>query len=321
VGDVTSWLLDGPPWVVYRTRIDLLSESEEEAQVAAARQAMLDHPQVRQLIDELAEWPGPALKSHKTAWHPLHKLAFVADLGLHSDDPGMECVVERVLAHRSPEGPFQVVVNVPTRFGGTGEDTRTWMLCDASLVVYALAAMGLEQDPMVVKAVEYLVGLVRETGWPCAAAPEWGKFRGPGSASDPCPYTNLIMLRALAALPDWHDHDAARAGAEALLTLWEQRRERKAFLFGMGTDFAKLKAPLIWYDVVHVLDVLTRFHWLHDDPRLQEMVAIVEGKADAEGRFTPESVWRAWKDWDFGQKREPSRWLTLVVSRMLGRLR
>ena len=31
---------------------------------------------------ELADWSGPALKSHKTAGHPLHKLAFVANLGL-----------------------------------------------------------------------------------------------------------------------------------------------------------------------------------------------------------------------------------------------
>lgn len=30
------------------------------------------------------------------------------------------------------------------------------------------------------------------------------------------------------------------------------------------------------------------------------------------GRMTiAESVWMAWKDWEFGQKKTPSRWLTM----------
>ena len=319
VDELEQWLLDGPPWVAYRTRVDLLGQSEDDPEVLAAREAMLGHPQIRELLDELADWPGPPLKSHKTAWHPLHKLAFIANLGLRADDPGMDRVVDRILAHQSEEGPFQVIANVNPRYGGSGEDVCSWMLCDAPLVVYSLAKFGLEQDPRVGRAAGYMVDLVRENGWPCAVAPDWGMFRGPGRKTDPCPYANLVMLRALAEMPGWSDHEAARIGAEALLTLWEQRRARKAYLFGMGTDFAKLKVPMIWYDVVHVLDVLTRFPSLRDDTRVQEMVGIVEGKADEQGCFTPESVWQAWKDWDFGQKREPSRWLTLVVHRMLRR--
>jgi hypothetical protein len=89
----------------------------------------------------------------------------------------------------------------------------------------------------------------------------------------------------------------------------------------MGTDFAKLKAPLMWYDILHVTDVLTPFEWLRTDKRLREMVAVVESKADDQGRFTPESIWQAWREWDFGQKREPSSWLTLIARRTLMRMR
>ena len=42
-----DWLLSGPPWVQYRTRLDLLGETERSKDVKAARQAMLDHPQVQ----------------------------------------------------------------------------------------------------------------------------------------------------------------------------------------------------------------------------------------------------------------------------------
>jgi len=50
------------------------------------------------------------------------------------------------------------------------------------------------------------------------------------------------------------------------------------------------------------------------------MVEIVRRKADAEGRFTPESIWMAWKEWDFGQKRIPSSWLTLLAPRYIQRM-
>jgi len=91
-------------------------------------------------------------------------------------------------------------------------------------------------------------------------------------------------------------------------------------MFFMGTDFCKLKAPLVWYDVLHVTEVLTQFPWLKGDARLQEMAGAVRSKAGPDGRFTPESVWKAWDGWDFGQKREPSPWLTLLAQRMLKRI-
>jgi len=62
------------------------------------------------------------------------------------------------------------------------------------------------------------------------------------------------MLKVLAEFDDWQDSEVARSGVEAALTLWEERRERHPYLFYMGTDFSKLKAPLIWYDILHVTE-------------------------------------------------------------------
>ena len=315
--EVTRWLLDGEPWVQYRTRRDLLKQPESHDGVKEARAAMIEHPQVQSLVKELAEWPGSPLKNHKSAGLLLHKLVFAADLGLRVEDPGMKAAVEKILKHRSGAGPFQVLVNIPTRFGGSGKDEWSWMLCDAPLILYALAKLGLEQDQRVKDGAAYLAGLVRDNGWPCAASPELGKFRGPGSTHETCPYANLVMLKLLSVLPEWHDSREAHSGVEAALTLWEQRRDRHPYLFHMGTDFCKLKAPLIWYDMLHVFDVLSNFRWLREDPRMMELVHIAISKADAEGRFTPESVWMAWRGWDFGQKRRQSRWLTFLVLRAL----
>jgi hypothetical protein len=50
------------------------------------------------------------------------------------------------------------------------------------------------------------------------------------------------------------------------------------------------------------------------------MLSILKGYADLDGRFTAGSVWTAWKDWEFGQKKVPSRWLSLLAWRVITRL-
>ncbi len=314
------WLLEGEPWVVYRTRLDLMGQPEKNPQVKSARTAMLADSRVKSLVKELSGWPGKVISSHKSAGQPFHKLTFLADLGLDGHDPGVDKIIARIFKYRSAEGPFQLSTNIPVHFGGTGKDLRAWALCDAPLTVYALAKFGLGKDRAVNAAADYLAGLARDNGWPCAVSKELGKFRGPGRKEDPCPFATLAMLKAMSEIPRLRDSPACRQGAEALLALWNDSRTSHPYMFFMGSDFRKLKVPFVWYDLMHVQDVLTRFPHLRKDKRLLEMAKILRSKADREGRFTLESVWTAWKDWEFGQKKEPSRWLTLLAWRILGRL-
>ena len=72
MSELVSWLLRGPPWVKYRTRIDLPGHTEDTSEFQAAREAMLAHPQIQDLVSELQEWPGQILKSHKDVKHPLY---------------------------------------------------------------------------------------------------------------------------------------------------------------------------------------------------------------------------------------------------------
>jgi len=315
-----DWLLEGEPYIEYRTRIDLLGQSEEDNQVISARKSMLEDAQLHNLLSELSGWPGKVISSHKSAKQSFHKLTFVADLGLRVGDPWVDVITARILAHQSAEGPFQLSSNVPVHFGGTGQDQWAWALCDAPLIVYALAKFGLANEPPVISAVEHLAGLLRENGWPCAVSRELGKFRGPGRKEDPCPFANLAMLKALSAIELWRDSKASHSGAETLLKLWNDSTTRHPYMFYMGTDFRKLKVPLVWYDLVHVLEVLSRFTWLKKDARLLDMLTILKRKMDQQGHFTTESIWTAWKDWEFGQKKQPSRWLTLLAWRIIKRM-
>jgi len=281
---------------------------------------MLADVQVRGLLTELGAWPGKVIASHKSAGQPFHKLTFVADLGLTSRDPGVDVIIRRILKHQSAEGPFQLSANIPAHYGGSGSDQWAWALCDAPLIVYALAKFGLEREPAVQAAIKHLAALVRDNGWPCAVSKELGTFRGPGRKDDPCPFATLAMLKALSEVEALADGKASRAGVETLLELWTESAARHPYMFYMGTDFRKLKVPLVWYDLLHVLDVLSRFEWARNDARLREMVGLMKRQADQKGRFTVQSVWTAWKDWEFGQKKVPSRWLTFMAWRVIDRL-
>lgn len=312
-----NWLLEGDPWVAYGTRRWLLKRPEDDPETLVARQRMLSHPFITGLVTELQGWPGLSISSHKSAGQQFHKLALVAELGLQAGDPGMDELINRILAHQSAQGPFQLRSNTPVHYGGSGEDTIGWALCDAPLILYALARFGLGDDPRLRRGVEHLVSLARSNGWPCAVSPELGKFRGPGRKEDPCPFATLIMLRLLSTLPDMCDSEPARLGAASLLNLWENREKEHPYIFYMGTDFCKLKYPLVWYDILHVTSVLARFPWLAGDPRLEEMRRVIRAKADADGRYTIESAWMVWKEQEFGQKKLPSRALTLQVLQAL----
>ena len=321
MNDVIQWLLESDePWTRYHTLVNLLDRPEDDVEVLSARAEMLAHPQVQALIAEAAAWPGYALKRHNDAKHPIYKFSTLADFGVRASDPGMSAGTEAVMAHQSDEGAFQSLTNIPTSFGGTGEDTWTWVVCDGPTLLYGLLGLGLEGDDRVQRAVDHLVGLVDENGYRCNAAPELGKFKGPGRKADPCPIANVYALKALSQVPALLDSPPAHAGAEMLLGHWERQTERKIYLFGIGTDFRKLKYPFVWYDVLHVVDVLSRFPFARADPRFREIVAAITDQADGEGRYTATSMYRAWKDWSFADKKNPSPWLTFLVLRVQKRM-
>jgi hypothetical protein len=312
-----NWLLGSDaPWTRYRTMVDLLNLPEESVEVRAARKTVLDHPQIQGLIEDASSWPGYALKRHNDAKQLIYKISTLADFGLNTDDPGLMQAINRVTSHQSPDGAFETLVFIPKAFGGSNQDIWAWILCDSPTLLYSLIAMGLDDQPFVKKAVEHLAGLVEDNGWRCTASPELGKFRGPGRKSDPCPIANVYALKAISQFLGSNFHQAAHKGTEMLLHHWQIRKEKKFYLFGMGTDFSKLKYPFVWYDILHVVDVLSQYSWVHSDPRFQELVKQVIDQADTKGRYTASSMYRAWKGWSFADKKHPSPWLTFLVLRI-----
>ena len=315
-----DWMLLGPSWIRYNVLINLLDKRKDDPQVISAYTDMLNDPNIISLFTDIQDWENALLKRHNDANHPIHKLSFLADIEISCQEPAIQSAINIIQKHKSDEGPFQILSNYPTNFGGKGEDEWLWCLCDAPLTIYTLIKSGLDNNESVLSAFRHLNSLIRENGWPCAACKSLGKFRGPGKKSDPCPYANLLMLKTNALLQDPAYKKNINIGIDVLLRLWERSREERPFLFRMGTDFRKLKVPFIWYDILHVVKVLSQFKQTHNDPRFQSMLKVIRSKAGPDFRFSSESIWTKWKGWEFCQKREPSMWVTYSVLKILKRI-
>jgi hypothetical protein len=316
--DPTDRLLESDePWVRYRALVSLRSEPRCVPEVERARGDMLAHPAFKAVVDECEGWPGKPVGRHNDASLLMHKLAFLSDWGLDASDEAIRVASERILANPSPEGALQSLTQVPAAYGGSGEPGYKWMLCDSPMLLYLMLSFGFNDEPAVEAATDHLLHSVSPNGWRCLTST---KFRGPGRKEDHCPYANLLALKALSLVPALHGSEAVRFGVEAQLSHWVNRRERKHYLFGIGTDFMKLKYPHVWYDVLHVLDVLSMYPWVRGDGRLLEMWDMVASKQGEDGLFVPESVWMAWKGWDFAQKKAPSVSLTFRVAQIAKRL-
>ncbi|MFA5033086.1 MAG: hypothetical protein WC614_08710 [bacterium] len=316
-----EWLLEGDPWVVYRTRIDLLNLPETNPYVVKSRNELINHPKIKTICEEVQNWPGKALSSHKSANQTYHKLSFLADIGMNKNDPPIKQVIQKIFKHQSKEGPFQLPMNIPQHFGGSGTDEWAWALCDAPVILYSLIKFGLSEDIKIKNVVKYLTNLVSDNGWRCIVSKELGKFRGPGRKDDPCPYATFVMLKMVVLFDEYKNSKGTLIGANCLLDLWENSKKLHPYMFYMGTDFRKIKTPYIWYDLLHALDVLTQIDSIKKDKRLVEMTEVLKSKADKEGKFTPESEYKVWKNWDFGQKKYPSRWVTFLSLRILKRFK
>lgn len=313
--NIADWSL-AEPWLKYAVRLHLYGETRDRLQALHAQ--ALEDVKIKAWLANVSAFHATVVNGHKNSELPIHQLLFLLELGLGTEVPEIQSAIDAILCHKDSSGVYQTMCVIPEHFGGTGKLTGGWALCDAPLLTAALLKAGISEQE-VSPCVARLLALATEQGYPCAVSPELGSFRGPGKKTDCCPYATLAMLRLLDELPALREGSVADHCIETLLTLWADSRERHPYLFYMGTDFRKLKAPPLWYDLVCVLDCLSRFQTARSDARFADMLALLASKQGKDGWFTPESVYLKCKDWDFGQKKAPSPYLTYCCLRIAQR--
>jgi len=270
---------------------------------------------LNELIGCCTQFYNLDLKRHNDASHPINILLFLIDNAI-TDHPELRQINENL-----KQNNFTVQLNIPASFGGTGQPIKTWMMCDYPLTIYVSIRLNNNiVAPEHSNAIKEIMNRAEFNGWRCTGKDNIGKFRGPGKKEDECPIATLNVLKLLSLTDETDYTHLKEIGINSLLNLWKARTSRKPYLFGMGTDFKKIKYPMIWYDILNVVDVLSRFKSAISTNEFKEMYAIVHKKIET-NNFVPESVFQFWKLYDFGQKKNNSIYLEKAIRKIEQRIR
>jgi hypothetical protein len=308
--ELIQWLLEGDPWVAYRTLTDLLYKDKHDELVSVARKAIPEHSLIKKIFSGLNQdgyWGAP--KDIHTWWprkgSTFWILPVLADFGLTAEDKRIRRACEYVFSTQLESGGFGW--DPPSTTGD----------CHSAIIIESLAKSGFLNDVRLNKAYDWLCKRQRlDGGFWCKNT---GQIGGPREKEPSCAMATMFVLGALAQNPELRNTSVARKGSEFLFKCWENRGKIKyaGHDSQIGTGWEKLKYPFTDYKILKFLDVLSIFE--HAKPKLQksEIVRLLLSKRDSEGEFTPESIVKFWSDFDFGQKEKPSRWITLLASRTL----
>lgn len=311
--DSTMNILKNPsqPWIKYL--IAKKSENRKDTDVYFSE--MIRDERIKEIFETCEKFHSTPLKRHNDAAHPIHKLSLLLDFGFDKNYPRMDRILNDILVKTDEKGYFTVLLSIPEAFSKKKFGTfDSWILCDFPTLIYCLQKGGYADDLRVKKAVSNLEKLADSNGWRCRG--DVAGFRGPGKKEEYCPYANIISLRVFSFIKEYHDMKFIKNSIDSFFSHWLNRKEKKYYMFGIGTDFGKLKYPDIWFDTLNVCRVLNRFDYAKNNPVFSELLESIRQKQLPEGGFKPESVYMAYKKFDFGQKKFTSETLTYFVSEL-----
>jgi hypothetical protein len=301
--DPTPWLLEPDnPSVRYFTLADLLERLPSDAEVRQAKAAIMASEPVQKILD--AQYPdgywvkpgiGYSPKYRATVWQVI----FLADLGA-TRTAQIEKACEHVFEHaQRTDGAF--IAN--KRESGA-------VICLNGNLLRSLLWFGYRDDPHVQRGLDWLAARVDgDEGFGC-------HYNG----RLPCAWGAVKVLSAFAALPEGKRppavQEAIERGVEFLLSYDLVKADYPGGRGGVSPLWFQFGFPLTYIsNILEALLVLARLgRGRH--PRLAGAIEFMLAKQDQEGRwpleYSPAKTWAT-----FGQKGQPSKWVTLNALRVL----
>ncbi len=292
--EVLDWLLEGSAWLKYAVELQLLDQKP-------GTDTALKDNSIRKIISRIKgnDVGIPAIKSGRVHYTEAGKaywdLFFLADIGLTVKDAGLEAEAEEIFKFQSRDGTFTMPPNVQDNY-----------FCMSAILIASLAKMGYRDDPRVIKYIRAAMGTqMPGGGWDC--------YGDSYVIGDSCPMDDMNILMLLGQYLDYRNNPGLYGAIDNLLTHWQERTH--LYGFGVGKRFRSLQYPAVKYGILRVLDVLSFFPYAVKSPAFQNMLDCVHAKI-ADGRYFAEAADMVYTDFDFSQTREPSRWITFLVSRI-----
>ncbi|MFX1376295.1 MAG: hypothetical protein ACFFA0_10810 [Promethearchaeota archaeon] len=320
--DPRQYLIEsGETFSVYRTLTDLFDLPLDHPDVVKTHDHLLKDPSVNFLLDNLSDWENDFTKAHNRADYLPNQLWLLLDWGIKPEhDKRIEKAINKILSHQDEDtGQFLAYIEAYDRKSKTKSPMWSSALCDHNLIVSVLLLAGLHMDDRVQFGIKRMNELLKNTtqgrGWKCEP---WlyHKRRGPGRVDDVCPMIIADALRGYWVISQDNWPSGLIEAGSTLLNCWSKRSEEKPYLFGHGKRFRLPRAPFFWYNIGTILDAVRHYPSLVKTQPFRELAAVSLLDFTSSGNFIPKTVYLYFKDYSFGQKKEPSPWMTLFLSRI-----
>ena len=325
-GDSLSWVLESDsPGVRYLSMRDLLDYAPDDPEFQAARKAAHNEGPIPGILDEMEDhgfWarPGPGYnpKYRSSVW----SMILLAQLGASiQEDERIERACAYLLEQALAPGGQFTASGAPS---GTAD-------CLQGNLCWAFLELGYD-DPRLETAFEWMARTVTGEGLAPNSdrqapmrfyASQCGPTFACGSNNKlPCAWGGVKVMLAFSKLPMEQRtpliERAIEHGVEFLLSVdpaeadyptgWNDKPSRNWWKFG--------------FPVFYVTDLLQNVEALialgyGRDPRLANAMDVIREKQDRLGRW-PLDYNYIGKTWvDFGEKRQPNKWVTLRALRVL----
>ena len=326
---VIDWLLEKDsdnPGVRYFALTQLLERSQDDPEVMAARQAVMERGPVPAILaaqDRQGFWEKPGEGYYPKYRGTVWSIIYLAQLGADPDDARVRAGGEYLLDNgRAANGVFSL----------TGTPAGN-IFCLAGNLGAALLDLGFGDDERLRQSLELTARFTSGEGiapiGEAKAALRYYKSGvcGPGfccSANNrlPCGWGAVKVLRALARVPTAERNPVIQAALDTTVdflfsvdpatagypTGYSDKPSRSWFRFGF---------PLFYVtDVLQAAEALTDAGY-GGDPRLAATYDLVLSKRDRVSRWKLEYAYTG-KTWvDVEQRQKPSKWVTLRAMRVL----
>jgi hypothetical protein len=297
--EIRNWLLQGPEWLKYAVKTQLLNEEADVRPVLADPMIIHIIERLKDIRHGIPAIPGPSINADEYE-NPYWDLFFLADIGLKASEAGLETEIKGLLNKQYADGTYI------TEFG-----MEPSYFCKSAIILSSIARLGYQGDPHIRKCVDIFLKSQRlDGGWYCNPNHNIG---APLQYEPSCPQENLNILLLLGQYEEYRNNPRFNGAIDLLLKHWEARGTGLQIVyFGVGSRYQSLQYPATRYGILRVLDAISLYPYALKKASFHNMLEFVLHKG-RDGKYSPQINTPYTNLEGDGQY---SRWLTFQVERI-----
>ncbi len=239
-------------------------------------------------------------------------LRFLADIGLSSEELGINHPIQRLMLQQSEDGQFII------RYYKKRQQEIN-LICMTAHLTYCLVRMGFQNSPTAESAIKYIISSQRKDGgWHCEKLHQNGE-RNENLPS--CPAANIHVIRLLGQLGKEYELTTSEIRDKILKSISTEISNFCKYNSEQNLNFSKLRYPP-YYTGMDILNVISSLSYLPNislTENFNKLVNNILNRWDGVHFLCSEKRIPAWSLFDFGHNNNGSDWITAIFLSALKR--